>query len=576
MNRSLLSPVCAVIIFGAVCSLRVEAATYPLTRPGGEKGTIAVADLEVAYAGRHNFHMGCAVFAASASHHEGRLHLDSFGDFLDADTTEDKNLGQVQAAILKECFARLQQRLETEVQRESVARAALTAVTGREVTADPVGTIYPVVQGQRAPGGKQIHAELSVSGLVVSYHEPAQPGHDFGISCKDFLGEQYSFQYAANPRKFKLNVAGKEFVDQFNGHARTFPSVKEVYEGIETQCRSALRRVEQWDSEVASFKAQQEAAEANVRAVERAAADRQAESARRAAMDRLAKERRDQFRDGVLTALRAAEEPDPFASIRGDFDLSAPDSRQWKTSFRLLDAEKCVLLKTPAPTPAVGSVWTLACMFHATDALLDRTNGKLIFGFEAGYEGMVKSVQAVLNLPYQPDEHAVNINQVFFADTSRPAWRLFVTRLNEETAGISVVAMRLAGAASTVPNAALFPADPTNSATEPTVRDEIAKIRGGTYAPMPPAQRSTAGGPVASGRTTMTVKNSTSYELSVFFDGPISTRLTLVPGASQDVDLAAGSFHVAGRVAAANVLPFYGEDAYAGSTRYSMTFYIAP
>jgi tetratricopeptide (TPR) repeat protein len=110
---------------------------------------------------------------------------------------------------------------------------------------------------------------------------------------------------------------------------------------------------------------------------------------------------------------------------------------------------------------------------------------------------------------------------------------------------------------------------------ESTVRDEIEKIRGGTYAPMPPAQRSTSGGPVASGRTTMTVKNSTSYELSVFFDGPVSTKLTLVPGASQDVDLAAGTFHVAGRVAA-NVLPFYGEEAYGGSSRYSMTFYIAP
>ena len=28
------------------------------------------------------------------------------------------------------------------------------------------------------------------------------------------------------------------------------------------------------------------------------------------------------FRDGILTAVRAAEEPDPFLSIRGEFDLS--------------------------------------------------------------------------------------------------------------------------------------------------------------------------------------------------------------------------------------------------------------
>jgi hypothetical protein len=74
----------------------------------------------------------------------------------------------------------------------------------------------------------------------------------------------------------------------------------------------------------------------------------------------------------------------------------------------------------------------------------------------------------------------------------------------------------------------------------------------------------------------MTVKNSTAYELSVFFDGPISTKLSLSAGASQDVDLAPGAFHVAGRVPAPNVLPFYGEETYAGSTLYTITFYIAP
>ena len=72
----------------------------------------------------------------------------------------------------------------------------------------------------------------------------------------------------------------------------------------------------------------------------------------------------------------------------------------------------------------------------------------------------------------------------------------------------------------------------------------------------------------------MSIKNSTAYELSVFFDGPVSTKATLSPGASQDLDLAPGVFHVAGRVAAANVLPFYGEDTFDSSTSYSMTFYI--
>jgi hypothetical protein len=112
--------------------------------------------------------------------------------------------------------------------------------------------------------------------------------------------------------------------------------------------------------------------------------------------------------------------------------------------------------------------------------------------------------------------------------------------------------------------------------TEPTVRDEVEKIRSGRYAPMPPAQRSAAPSAGVPGRTTMTVRNSTAYELSVFFDGRISQKLTLAPGASQDLDLAPGTFRVAGRVAAANVLPFYGEETYAGSARYSVEFYIAP
>ena len=61
----------------------------------------------------------------------------------------------------------------------------------------------------------------------------------------------------------------------------------------------------------------------------------------------------------------------------------------------------------------------------------------------------------------------------------------------------------------------------------------------------------------------------------MFFDGPVSRKLILAPGSSQDLDLDPGAFHVAGR-AAAHVRPFYGEETYAGSARYSMEFYIAP
>ena len=45
------------------------------------------------------------------------------------------------------------------------------------------------------------------------------------------------------------------------------------------------------------------------------------------------------FAKSILAALRFADEPDPFASVRGEFDLSASDSRQWKTSLQLAGAD---------------------------------------------------------------------------------------------------------------------------------------------------------------------------------------------------------------------------------------------
>ena len=72
----------------------------------------------------------------------------------------------------------------------------------------------------------------------------------------------------------------------------------------------------------------------------------------------------------------------------------------------------------------------------------------------------------------------------------------------------------------------------------------------------------------------MTVQNSTPYELTVLYDGPVSKKLTLAPGTSQALNLAPGAYHVAGRVSGAAVLPFYGEESYDGSANYSESFYI--
>jgi hypothetical protein len=93
--------------------------------------------------------------------------------------------------------------------------------------------------------------------------------------------------------------------------------------------------------------------------------------------------------------------------------------------------------------------------------------------------------------------------------------------------------------------------------------------------PAPPAQRASATTPPLSGKTIITFKNSIADELHVFLDGPTSVKLTLAAGSSQKLDVSGGVYRVAGRVDAANILPFYGEETYASSAQYSMEFYIA-
>ena len=89
------------------------------------------------------------------------------------------------------------------------------------------------------------------------------------------------------------------------------------------------------------------------------------------------------------------------------------------------DCEKS--LEAPT-TPTSATVWTLACVFRAPDT---------------GYDGMVRSVEAALNLKYQPDERAANMNQVFFADPAKPSRRVFVGRIGDTTVRVAVVRPRI-------------------------------------------------------------------------------------------------------------------------------------
>jgi hypothetical protein len=116
---------------------------------------------------------------------------------------------------------------------------------------------------------------------------------------------------------------------------------------------------------------------------------------------------------------------------------------------------------------------------------------------------------------------------------------------------------------------------PPDGREKPSVRDEVDRIRTHEHVPAPPAQRASATTPPLSGKTIITFKNSIADELHVFLDGPTSVKLTLAAGSSQKLDVSGGVYRVAGRVDAANILPFYGEETYASSAQYSMEFYIA-
>ena len=126
---------------------------------------------------------------------------------------------------------------------------------------------------------------------------------------------------------------------------------------------------------------------------------------------------------------------------------------------------------------------------------------------------------------------------------------------------------------ATLPAAATTPAA-FPSGEEATIHEEVETISAGPHSSMPPARRVGIGVVGVPGRMQMTVKNSTSYALTVFFDGPESKKLILQPGTNGKVDLASGAYKVAGKVPEANALPFYGASTFASSAEYVEEFYI--
>lgn len=383
--------------------------------------------------------------------------------------------------------------------------------------------------------------ELTVEDTRVAYRDKDPRSTSFDLSCHDF-------HIRTTIRTDSLDVSGVQKIGVAPGlpavlrPADTGFSAASLFKGVHDACIT--------QQEAVSLRVKRDAEDAARRWGE-AAAWRQALATELAAD---AKHRENEFREGVLKVLRVADESDPFLSVRGEYDLTAADSHQWKTNLKLAGADKCILLKGSPVAPG----WTYVCLFQSV-------------GWS--YESIVKSIQQLLNINYQPDETAVNINQVFFADPAKPRRRVFVARITDSTVGLSVVVLQPGNNTPDFSKALR----PVFEAAVPkkSISDEVDTINSGPHQTAPNSMRAADGSGI-SGRTTMSIHNSTGYELSLFYDGPISAKIVLAPGAVKELDLAPGRFRVAGRVPSTTVLPFYGEETYFASTRYSVEYYIGP
>jgi hypothetical protein len=285
----------------------------------------------------------------------------------------------------------------------------------------------------------------------------------------------------------------------------------------------------------------------------------------------------EEFSDPLKNIIAAARQG--FEPIKGEFDLIGAGNNQWKTTAWLPGAVSCALVKSARQIQ--NNVLTPEYFFYTCYFWSRGSTAELL----SEYEKLVSFVSQTTGWKYVPTPAVAQRHRVQFHGETEDPWMLIDASPDKVNGFQTALAISIfphfqstvltppAGSASTSGAAPVSPDGSQSSAT--SVREEIEKIKNGPYSAMPPAQRSQVTVPSAlGGRTAMTVKNSTQYALSVYFDGPVSRSLSLSPGASQTVDLSPGAFHVAGRVVAANVLPFYGDDTYQSSAEYNLIFYI--
>lgn len=100
---------------------------------------------------------------------------------------------------------------------------------------------------------------------------------------------------------------------------------------------------------------------------------------------------------------------------------------------------------------------------------------------------------------------------------------------------------------------------------------EVANVYAGDYGSLPAMDKTSWGsGPTAY----ISVKNSTSYTLTLLYSGPDSKRLVISPGRTSSVTLKNGKYRVAASVNASNVRNYAGSEELSGGS-YSVEYYIS-
>jgi peptidyl-prolyl cis-trans isomerase A (cyclophilin A) len=119
------------------------------------------------------------------------------------------------------------------------------------------------------------------------------------------------------------------------------------------------------------------------------------------------------------------------------------------------------------------------------------------------------------------------------------------------------------------------PAAITRREGEMSISGEIARIEHGQHSALPPPVASPLGAGGAFGSVRRTVENGTDYTLTVWFGGPAEQKITLPPKGTRELTLPPGTYKVAARVTAPNVLPFFGVQSYSSGQGYTSHFYIS-